>query len=255
MRHFDRNSVFSSAAAEASPACLAGWHSRWLDFRPVRPDSSTFLRSLRSLSVTRVPRYYGRSDSCRPGSSAPYGSMNSVSVGPQVSLSHVLDLPSPPSPTTLGPSTSISHATPHLVESPAVAGLGFTFPTQAGRLSGRIEFLIVRMKRSPPAAPHPVSRRRSSSWLQAGERMPEEDFHLSDQARFQAHIGRPFKAGTLVPRREPAPHRGAWISSTVGACHLIRRSATAYGFGWPRPALKGRPTVRCRYAAMSKHPG
>jgi len=204
MRHFDRNSVFSSAAAEASPACLAGWHSRWLDFRPVRPDSSTFLRSLRSLSVTRVPRYYGRSDSCRPGSSAPYGSMNSVSVGPQVSLSHVLDLPSPPSPTTLGPSTSISHATPHLVESPAVAGLGFTFPTQAGRLSGRIEFLIVRMKRSPPAAPHPVSRRRSSSWLQAGERMPEEDFHLSDQARFQAHGG----AGSACPL--PTIFRGRW---------------------------------------------
>jgi len=206
MRHFDRNSVFSSAAAEASPACLAGWHSRWLDFRPVRPDSSTFLRSLRSLSVTRVPRYYGRSDSCRPGSSAPYGSMNSVSVGPQVSLSHVLDLPSPPSPTTLGPSTSISHATPHLVESPAVAGLGFTFPTQAGRLSGRIEFLIVRMKRSPPAAPHPVSRRRSSSWLQAGERMPEEDFHLSDQARFQAHVGAVVSRPSLRTVQAVFPH-------------------------------------------------
>jgi hypothetical protein len=37
---------------------------------------------------------------------------------------------------------------------------------------------------------HPASRRRSCSWLQAGERMPEEDFHLSDQARFQAHVRR-----------------------------------------------------------------
>jgi len=43
------------------------------------------------------------------------------------------------------------------------------------------------MDRSPPAAPHPASRRRSCSRLQAGERIPEEDFHLSDQTRFQAH--------------------------------------------------------------------
>ena len=43
------------------------------------------------------------------------------------------------------------------------------------------------MDRSPPVAPHPASRRRSYSWLQAGERIPEEDLHLSDQTRFQAH--------------------------------------------------------------------
>jgi hypothetical protein len=52
---------------------------------------------------------------------------------------------------------------------------------------GRIEFVILRTGRSPPAAPHLASRRRSCSWLQAGERMPEEDFHLSDYSRFQAH--------------------------------------------------------------------
>ena len=61
---------------------------------------STFLRSLRSIPVTGLPRYYGRSDSCRPGSSAPSGCMNSVSVDQQVSLIYVLDLPIPPSPTT-----------------------------------------------------------------------------------------------------------------------------------------------------------
>ena len=53
--------------------------------------------------------------------------------------------------------------------------------------SGRIEFVILRTDRSPPAAPHPASRRRSCSRLQAGERLPEEDFHLSDSPRFQAH--------------------------------------------------------------------
>src|SRR5213592_3285569 len=48
-------------------------------------------------------------------------------------------------------------------------------------LVSRIEFVILRMDRSPPAASHPASWRRSYSRLQAGERLPEEDFHLFDQ--------------------------------------------------------------------------
>ena len=52
-------------------------------------------------------------------------------------------------------------------------------------------------------AHHPASRRRSYSWLQAGERIPEEDFHLSDHTRFQAHeTGRPRPA--RKKRREGA---------------------------------------------------
>jgi hypothetical protein len=57
------------------------------------------------------------------------------------------------------------------------------------------------MDRSPPAAPHPASRRRSCSRLQAGERIPEEDLHLSDQTRFQAHweaLARPLLERRLV---------------------------------------------------------
>jgi hypothetical protein len=52
---------------------------------------------------------------------------------------------------------------------------------------GRIEFVILRTGSSPPAALHHASLRRSGIWLQAGERLPEEDFHLSDFACFQAH--------------------------------------------------------------------
>jgi len=51
----------------------------------------------------------------------------------------------------------------------------------------RIEFVILRTDRSPPAAPHHASLRRSCIRLQAGERLPEEDLHLSDHLRFQAH--------------------------------------------------------------------
>ena len=47
--------------------------------------------------------------------------------------------------------------------------------------------LALRTGRSPPVAPHPASRRRSYVQLQAGECMPEKDFHLSDQAHLQTH--------------------------------------------------------------------
>ena len=53
--------------------------------------------------------------------------------------------------------------------------------------SGRIAFVILRTGSSPPVAPDPVSRRRPFSWLQAGERMPGEDFHLPGQVPFRAH--------------------------------------------------------------------
>jgi hypothetical protein len=189
MGNFDRNSVFSLATAEASPACLAGWHSRWLDFCPVRRDSSTFLCSLRSVPITGLPRYYGHSDSCWSGSSAPvFEQHERRSSHQQVSLIHVSDLPIPPSPTTpqaldidfarYPSSRRVSHSRGSRLHL-SLAGS----PT----LTGRIEFVILRMDRSPPVASHPVLRRRSYSWLQAGERIPEEDFHLSDQTRFQAH--------------------------------------------------------------------
>jgi hypothetical protein len=47
--------------------------------------------------------------------------------------------------------------------------------------------LALRTGRSPPDAPHPASRRRSFHRLQAGERLPEEDSHLSDLAHSQTH--------------------------------------------------------------------
>ena len=47
--------------------------------------------------------------------------------------------------------------------------------------------LPLRTGRSPPDASHPASRRRSFVQLQAGERMPEKDFHLSDQTHSQTH--------------------------------------------------------------------
>ena len=59
----------------------------------------------------------------------------------------------------------------------------------AGSPNGMAESssLALRTGHSPPVAPHPASRRRSYHRLQAGERVPEEDSHLSDQTHLQTH--------------------------------------------------------------------
>jgi hypothetical protein len=188
MRNFHSHRVLLLATEEAAPTCLARRHSRRLRFGAHLHHSSTFLRSLRSIPITGLPRYYGRSDSCRSGSSAPQRQHEHRLSSRQVSLIHVSDLPTPPSPTTpqaldadfarYPSSRRVSHSRGSRLHL-SLAGS----PT----LTGRIEFVILRMDRSPPVAFHPVSRRRSYSWLQAGERIPEEDFHLFDQTRFQAH--------------------------------------------------------------------
>jgi len=64
---------------------------------------------------------------------------------------------------------------------------------------GRIEFVILRTGRSPPAALHHASLRRSCIRLQAGERLPEEDLHPSDHSRFQAHIAVGIAHGSMSP--------------------------------------------------------
>ena len=106
----------------------------------------------------------------------------------QVSVIHVSDLPTPPSPTNPQALYADFARYPSSRRVSRSRGSRFHhFPAGSPTLTGRIEFVILRMNRSPPAAHHPASRRRSSSWLQAGGRIPEEDFHLSDQTRFQAH--------------------------------------------------------------------
>jgi hypothetical protein len=75
------------------------------------------------------------------------------------------------------------------------------YPGRLAANTGRIEFVILRAGSSLPVAPHLVSRRRNNSSLQAGERMPEEDFHLSNQVHFQAHKGTasavPYRAASI----------------------------------------------------------
>lgn len=157
-----------------SPACLV-----WLDtvagviFVALSIPVST---SLRPFAPCPLRHFLATMDALTPAR---------VSCPAQVSLIHMPDLPTiPPPPTWMAPA-SLSHATLQLAGLPLRV---WTSPL-ASRLAahpGRIEFVILRTGSSPPVAPHPASQRSNYSQLQAGERLPEEDFHLSGQSCFQA---------------------------------------------------------------------
>ncbi len=160
-------------------------HSRWDCRHRSALFESTFLRSLCSISVTRLHRYYGRSDSCCP---ALRDLVHELRLFPQqVSLIHASVLPDH------SVSKHLMHRCCRFITLP-FSSTAFLCgsrlrPWLAGSsiAPGRIEFVILRTGRSPPAALHHTSLCRSCIRLQAGERMPEEDFHLSDSPRFQAH--------------------------------------------------------------------
>jgi hypothetical protein len=170
-----------------SPICLALGHSHRSAFCQPHVNTSTSLHPFAPGPLRPLPRSYGCSDSCPAGSSS-LPRVNSGSCYEQVSLVHALDLPIPPSPTTSqSPNVAFTrYPSARRVSRSHGSRLRHSLagsPTQ----TGRIEFVILRMDRSPPAAPHPASRRRSCIRLQAGERLPGEDFHLSDHVRLQAH--------------------------------------------------------------------
>jgi hypothetical protein len=160
-------------------------HSRWDCRHRSALFESTFLRSLRSISVTRLHRYYGRSDSCCP---ALRDLVHELRLFPQqVSLINACVLPDH------SVSKHLMHRCCRFITLPFsstafLCGSRLRLWLAGSSIApGRIEFVILRTGRSPPAALHHASLRRSCIRLQAGERMPEEDFHLSVHLRFQAH--------------------------------------------------------------------
>ena len=158
MRNFDRHSVFRLASPEAAPACLARGHSRWLRFCLDRRYSSTSLPPLAPSPLRDFTATMEALTPVRPALRPPTGSMNTVSLGEQVSLIHASDLLIIPSPTNLGLPSSLSHPTPQRVGLLTPVSPGFATESQARQLSGRIAFVILRTDHSPPAAPHPALR-------------------------------------------------------------------------------------------------
>lgn len=133
-----------------------------------------FIATMGALTPARL-RFFGTS------------SMNAGSVNEQVSLIHARCLPDHSVSTHLTPRCHRFCTLP--LSSTAFRRRSRLHLRTAGSSSapGRIEFVILRTGRSPPAALHHALLRRSCIRLQAGERLPGEDFHLSDYARFQAH--------------------------------------------------------------------
>ena len=156
MDNFDRHSVFSLASTEAAPACLARRHSRWLRFCLDRRYSST---SLPPLAPSPLRDFTATMEALTPVRPALRSLHELRLFGEQVSLIHVSDLPTPPSPTT-PQALDVDFA--RYPSSRRVSCLRRSrlhhFPAGSPTLTGRIEFVILRMDRSPPAAPHPASR-------------------------------------------------------------------------------------------------
>ena len=168
----DQRSRFHRCRTE-SPTGTARGHWAQGMYAAVHPYSSTFLRPFAPDPLQALPGSYGRSDSCPPGSSALFRHEHRP-YREQVSLIHAPGLPTIPSPTTCGCCVSSGHAT-HRRIAPSLLPHGSSPNRNSGlrhslagslHLTGRIEFLIVRTGRSPPAAPHPVSPRRSCRRLQ-----------------------------------------------------------------------------------------
>jgi len=163
----DQRSRFRRRRTESSTG-TARRHWAKGRYAAVHPCSSTFLRPFAPGPLQALRGSYARSDSCSPGSSAFLRHEHRL-YGEQVSLIHSPDLPTLPSPTTCGCSVSPRHVTcrrieprslPHGSSPNGNSGLRLSL-ADSPHPTGRIKFLIVRTSRSPPAAPHPVSPRRS----------------------------------------------------------------------------------------------
>ena len=176
------NSDLRRAPAEKTQTVVAIRQCRPLIFCKMPCSPSTFLRTLRSIPITELLCYYGRSDSCPTSSSVAWRQHEHCFCLEQVSLLHAPELPIPPSPTTpqLLDIALTRYPSAHRV-SRFIGSRLHHCSADSPELAGRIEFAILRMNHSPPAAPHLASRRRSCSRLQAGERMPGEDLHPSVQ--------------------------------------------------------------------------
>jgi hypothetical protein len=172
----------------------------------MRPSRIPLPAPLRSTPVTAFHRYYERSDSCAGGSSAPCEHEHRPDPA-QVSLR--------PVPCRHDHSVSTHQTCP---------GIAFTrYPSAdtssppdrwveispvPGRLIAHVRPFRVRsygLVTPPSIAPHLASRRRSYRWVRAGERMPEEDFHLSVMAPLQAHPAGP-AYGRRAQRELPEGH-------------------------------------------------
>ena len=141
--------------------------------------------SLGSMPVTALPRYYGRSDSCRPALRTHSRHEHLHFTGRSPCFMYTIFRPfrlQPPDGPRRRFVTLPFSATSFRIRSGLRLWLAGS-PHHPAESSSSSYGLV----RSPPVALHLASRRRSYIRLQAGERLPGEDFHLADHVHSQTH--------------------------------------------------------------------
>jgi len=184
--------VAPAAAATAAPVVLphaaggslpglASRHSAVGLFWGTRCQRLHLPAPLGSTGITRLRRYYGCSDSCWPVR-APFGFPAGLSASCAWPSDHSA------SKHLSAPAAALAHY-PSARQASRDNGSGLRH-WDAGSPVGPAESSSPKLRtgRSPPGASDGASRHRRTDQLQAGECVPEEDLHPSDQTHLQTHV-------------------------------------------------------------------
>jgi len=159
--------------------------------------------------------------------------------------SRVPSLQSLPSPTTPLPPMIALSPNPSASWASRLHGFGLHLSIAGSPVStAESSSLSLRTTPSLSVAPHPASRRRSYSQLQAGVGLPGEDLHLLDRMRLRTHDG----------RDKPGDDASGWGRLNEIRSNRIMRAPDgakrmgAFGSGeaHPRPSPTGRIASNCR---------
>src|SRR5262249_20163357 len=157
--------------------------------------------SLGSTGITRLRRYYGRSDSCAGGLGRPSANRPGwPRAGLPAYVENLLTLPSPTTPgppdcrvwvfLALGLHRMLGRHPPLAViplpSSRASLGLRLSL-AGSPRPQAESSSLTLRTSHSPPVAPHPASRRRSYLRLREAKPPLDGDLHPAYSQPSQAH--------------------------------------------------------------------
>jgi hypothetical protein len=187
-RRFGPQPGVSPQTAGLSDLRSLEWHSRRSCFRGWVLHASI---SLRPFAPQALPCFVATMDALTPARRlfVPHvAAMNTGWFRAGLSAYHVWPSGHSVSKHLSAPAVALAHYPSARRASLSSSGSGLRL-ISAGSPVGPAESSsrLLRTGRSPPGALHDVSRHRNTFELQAGECVPEEDLHLSDQTGSQTH--------------------------------------------------------------------
>ena len=186
LRRFEPRHVCVGRSGVVSPYARYGQSDRGF-FRRLELHVSTFLHPFAPPALPGFDATMGALTPARRLFVSLSGTMNSAWTRAGLSASCAWPSNHSASNHPVGPVIALSHYPSASRASGSLrSGLRLTLGGSP-RDKAESSSLALRTGRSPPVALHPASRRRSYVQLQAGECVPEEDFHLSDLAHLQTH--------------------------------------------------------------------